>query len=383
MELYEGQVIKNYKVLCEEFLKVSPTKGNGRNYHFKELERYCEYHKEGQKIIIDKVFKKPKEKIDTKSKTGIMARINQGEYSKEVFPMVRNFVAKNPELECISKGKLLKELSLKNSNYDIARKYPKEVARYMSKILGEDIEIVTFAIYNNATEKINNAFKNLEKMKYIYSYSDKILTIYSDYKTNIATNLLSDKIENAIFVNRIEVLKKYLIKKGEMCDCDDYIEILQNEYNNDLELINKELKIQIFLRGLSDEVKLKTLKSLKELNIDDKVDNYYYSYGYIRNDDLIWDKELISLTQEQLCLENYKNKVKNDYIASVFAKNITKKLNKNSFKNTIIIRNELLKNLDNFKEKSDELFELFTNTNPKINISIHDLFNNEDENVPF
>ena len=51
-------------MLCEEYLGVKPTKGNGRKYHFTELERYCEYHKEGQKIIIDNVYKDKKEKID-------------------------------------------------------------------------------------------------------------------------------------------------------------------------------------------------------------------------------------------------------------------------------------------------------------------------------
>ena len=41
-ELTEGLIIKNYKVLCEEYLGVKPTKGNSRKYHYKELERYCE-----------------------------------------------------------------------------------------------------------------------------------------------------------------------------------------------------------------------------------------------------------------------------------------------------------------------------------------------------
>ena len=44
-ELTEGLIIKNYKVLCEEYLGVKPTKGACRKYHFKELERYCDYHR--------------------------------------------------------------------------------------------------------------------------------------------------------------------------------------------------------------------------------------------------------------------------------------------------------------------------------------------------
>jgi hypothetical protein len=63
-ELYEGQIIKNYKVLCADFLNVKPSAGNSRVYHFRELDRYCTYHKNGQKIIIDSVFEVPKEKIN-------------------------------------------------------------------------------------------------------------------------------------------------------------------------------------------------------------------------------------------------------------------------------------------------------------------------------
>lgn len=58
-----GQIIKNYKVLCE-LLEVKPTLGKGREYHMREFERYCKYHKDGQKFIIDEVYEVPLEKID-------------------------------------------------------------------------------------------------------------------------------------------------------------------------------------------------------------------------------------------------------------------------------------------------------------------------------
>lgn len=62
-ELKVGQVFKNYKSICE-WLGVEPSTGKSKQLHLKDFERYCLYHKEGQKFIIDEVFEEPHEKID-------------------------------------------------------------------------------------------------------------------------------------------------------------------------------------------------------------------------------------------------------------------------------------------------------------------------------
>ena len=69
VNLQQGQVIKNYKELCI-ILDVEPTKGKGRQFHIREFERYCSYHKEGNKFIIDEVFTDPKPKIDNRKNNG-------------------------------------------------------------------------------------------------------------------------------------------------------------------------------------------------------------------------------------------------------------------------------------------------------------------------
>ena len=56
--LKEGMVIKNYKELCR-YLEWNTTTGNAKKSQFKDLERYCKYHKEGQKIVIDEIFEAP------------------------------------------------------------------------------------------------------------------------------------------------------------------------------------------------------------------------------------------------------------------------------------------------------------------------------------
>lgn len=69
LKLKAGNIIKNYIELCE-LLDVKPTKSKGREYHIKEFERYCNYHKAGQKFIIDEVYDTPIEKTDGRKNNG-------------------------------------------------------------------------------------------------------------------------------------------------------------------------------------------------------------------------------------------------------------------------------------------------------------------------
>ena len=61
-KLYEGQEIKNYKQLCK-LLGWEVSSGNTKIYQLKDLGRYCEWHKDGFKFIIDEMFDVPKENI--------------------------------------------------------------------------------------------------------------------------------------------------------------------------------------------------------------------------------------------------------------------------------------------------------------------------------
>ena len=64
--LHEGQVIKNYKELCD-ILEVEAKQNNdtrARKRHHEEFNRYFEYEKQGQKYIITRIFDEPKEKIE-------------------------------------------------------------------------------------------------------------------------------------------------------------------------------------------------------------------------------------------------------------------------------------------------------------------------------
>lgn len=85
-----GMILKNYKELCS-VLEIEPTKkaNNQRLSQFKELDRYCKYHKEGHKIIIDVIFKEVKEKVDKRTNG------NNNELSRNIRYVILHLCNKN------------------------------------------------------------------------------------------------------------------------------------------------------------------------------------------------------------------------------------------------------------------------------------------------
>ena len=58
--MLEQKTYKSYKQLCED-MNWSITGGNTKVKHLKELDSLCKWHKEGNKIVIDEIYSKPKE----------------------------------------------------------------------------------------------------------------------------------------------------------------------------------------------------------------------------------------------------------------------------------------------------------------------------------
>lgn len=91
--MLELKTYKNYKELCVA-MKWKITGGSSKKSQFKELSRYCNWHKEGNKIIIDNIFDSVKEKIDMrkynknsnrkgKFKTYYQFNINQEQFNNK------------------------------------------------------------------------------------------------------------------------------------------------------------------------------------------------------------------------------------------------------------------------------------------------------------
>ena len=59
--LYEGQIIKNYRALCK-LLNIEVVGGNAKMKQIKELKRYCDFKRDKNKYIITKIFDEPIQK---------------------------------------------------------------------------------------------------------------------------------------------------------------------------------------------------------------------------------------------------------------------------------------------------------------------------------
>ncbi len=108
-----GQFYK-YKELCA-ILGIEAKSGNTRIAQFKELERYCKYHKDGHKIIIDNINNTVGEKMDKR----ILG--NNNEQARCIRYLLCNLLSNYPlekdEVIGFSKGLLLKKLNMINENY--------------------------------------------------------------------------------------------------------------------------------------------------------------------------------------------------------------------------------------------------------------------------
>ena len=70
---------KNYKAICEA-MGWEITSGNSKKKQLKELERCCKYHKEGNKFVIEEIYKQPSKNIKRKVRE---------EYKKKNYPQFK------------------------------------------------------------------------------------------------------------------------------------------------------------------------------------------------------------------------------------------------------------------------------------------------------
>lgn len=387
-----GQVIKNYKTMCE-ILEIKSTGGNAKKLQLKELERFVQYHKEGQKIIIDKIYEEPLPIENNRRICAITHNINKGVYSKEMFPLVKEFVRSN-DLEYHSKTKIMNLLGLKNNNYDIAYGDEEKVAEYLTKTINmevtkDDVRNVLTSMWCVSQEKIDNAFKNLEKLEYIYDYSDKLLCIWnSEINKNEVVIDDYEEIVKCIYEGKLQALADYFVRNPKKT-MDDYIELvnvlkdgLDMEEFESIEKVNRRLNIELYLRGLGELSRNLGIKIMHQRGFT-YIKTFYYAYSYMRNDDIEW--EILDMAKKEIHIQNFKRAVKDEYLLNTFLDKLfapeEQKIDnlKSSDAKKRKIKDELRKHKQQTAKKLDVLFDIFVTDNPKIDL--RDMKNKTQTNV--
>lgn len=395
-------IVKNYKEMCS-LLGEEVKAGNSKKSQIKEWECYFSFHKEGNKFVIDEVYKDPKINLGNYKNSSIIKNINKGVYSKEMFPLVKNFVGKS-DLEFHSKSYIMTELKLKNMNYEIAFQHPEKVSNFISKeynmdISKDDINTILSSMWAISQDKINNSFKNLEKLDYICCYENKLLCIWNSdsNKHEVVLGEEHREMTKIIYDSKMKALANFF-SRSKTKSMDDYVELMNTiksecddiETDDITEVLSSKLNIELYLRGLGTEARNIAINTFKQGRFK-YVDSFYYGYGYIKNSDIEWDKEILEIAKEKMYINNFKEAVKSQYIMETFMdrwfKNEDKKIHKltttDSRKRKF--RTELSEHKKEYQEKLSLLCDIFVVDKPIITIKIENINNNSklNEDLPF
>lgn len=297
----ELKTYKNYKELCEA-LEIKPCAGNSKKSQLKELDTYCNYHKEGNKFIIDEIFDIQKEKEDLRKFNG--GDNNNIEYLKYIEALILNMLAeKETGLLFLSKYSILKELKMINDNYSFCKGRIEKLS-VLSNI--ETEEIYEFYASTDGT-LVNNLEKTLNNLQ------DKSLIKWSKELSvcECVVNNLS-QIENEINID--DFGEEYHIYKNRL---DLNYRQATDEEVQKIIFYEKESMEQLNRKNKQDIVKHKEWKTFKNMVHSNLINHgiafYYGSYKIIFNYDHIY-KELLDVCEyllssdEKLKNENSLNK---------------------------------------------------------------------------
>lgn len=185
--LYEGQVIKNYKELCK-LIEETPVTSNSKRAQLKNLERYVSYHKEGQKIIIDEIYETVQPKEDKRC---------NGMYIDDIKAILIDLLLKTPGYRLlISPGKLLNITNMTNDNYIEGRNNIDRLSELIdvSKEACYDFYNYTQSDFKN---KLESALKSLQKDSLInYQKCYIIVKIVAETNKLGETKILNGKVNS-------------------------------------------------------------------------------------------------------------------------------------------------------------------------------------------
>lgn len=191
-----GMVIKNYKELCK-LIGWEVRNGKSKKIQMSDLERFCSFHKEGNKIIIDEVYKEPVEKINK--------RINGNNtiYREKIQNLIIDMCSTNEVEKAedervihMSMTKMMSRFNMINDNYLIGRNNMEELSK-LKEIPIETLYDFYDSSFSNAKQNILRALDNLQN-RFLINYKQNIMLILRDGRSRIANDL------DIIFITQAE-----------------------------------------------------------------------------------------------------------------------------------------------------------------------------------
>jgi len=267
-KLTKVMTFKNYKELCI-FLGIKVmTSTNSKKAQFKELERYCTYTKQGQKIIITEIFEEPLDKEDLR----IIG--THSKYVEHIKFLTLHLLSEIEEHRLlITKDRLLELLGMVNNKY-LHKEESKKILLKQEGMNKFYINHFFMRANNNLTRILFDALNSL-KRRFLITLNDDIIIIVRLDINNVEVHTEATIDEKAIIASAkykvlldmnlnsmMQVIFKF--KTEEFYNRSN--KILKTEHN--IEYCYKQIELIFTKEDVLNELSILELKRhRKELNI--------------------------------------------------------------------------------------------------------------------
>lgn len=360
--LCEGLIIKNYKELCV-LLEIKVTGGDSKKSQLKDLERYCKYHKEGNKFIIDEIYSEVKMKVDMRNTVKDDDKRHEGNssvYGDDIKRLLLYLMASSNEDDeiILPISILLNKLSMTNINYSLGRRNQEK----LSEILKID-EIYINEFYDTTHQNLRRTLEsNLNQLdrKSILRWQTvrMICKRVAEVKYNELDEIIIDMDTNTI---NYDIREEYSVATKEQ---DLIILEAENEVLKELDLSDIN---EVFKYGKADIFYNKVYSIIKK-----KANIKYYFNGY----KLIFNKDIVIGE-----LEKYGEDV--DCVRKELNKKVREKLFDNAMKRQEKVEKEFkdiigelplsIKEVKKLRLKDDYLKQIQIIIDNVINITANDI----------
>lgn len=305
--LKEGMILKNYKELCS-VLDIPVVSGKQKQLQIKDLERYVEYHKIGNKIIIDKIFKEVISKVDNRGKGNNTKYVDDIEYL--ILTLLNKFKLSKDEKIGFSKNFLYSYCGLSNENYRLI----KGNTIKFSQLIDMPVQTINECFDYTNNRMLQTLQRTLNKMQ-----RQALITWGNGY--------------NMVMID--ENNEQYL--KVASVEDEKHIMSIERKIMTNMGALNKRL---IFNGGQWESFKSKANDELKKM-----YPNLYYYY-----DNISFNYNNIDIIE---ALEKYENMKKTEVKVTVnnkFSKSLDGTIKRRHEKAKLSSSNNIL---DNYKKSED------------------------------
>ena len=282
----EDNSVKNYKVMCD-LLKEDVMAGDSKKAQINRWKRYFEFHKEGQKFVIDEIYEEPFPTDDARKR-------REGLYVKYIELLLLEFLSKQVDYKVtLGNKEMYRILGMTNDRYDIRNRMGSAKA---NEILRQTImnnedkfaftnspKISNFDINNfyfRAEQKLNRIlYSALRSMKNRFLIDYKKVNIIAEYDDDEDSQHLDYRESNAYEDKIILEVKNKIIKEmgydnlteimlRYKCDIfyEKFNEYIKEEYGWDK--CYPQLRV-VYIDDIAKQIPLKA-EEIKKLSIEDK-----------------------------------------------------------------------------------------------------------------